>query len=161
MANSNSGYWLILLTLFFAAVLAVLPLPQWLIWARPEWMALVLIYWCIALPHRVGVVVAIIAGIAMDLLEGALLGQNTFALAVVALLSVSLYQRLRVFSLWQQSAIVFLLIGVHQLVCQWVQTIEGVGTGTLLVLLPAASSALLWPVILHILRTLRRYYQVA
>ena len=51
-----NGYWVILLTFFAAYVLAVLPLPLWLLWARPEWVALLLIYWTIALPQRVGMV---------------------------------------------------------------------------------------------------------
>jgi len=160
MAEQAHGLWLIIATLVAAAVLAVLPMPHFLVWARPEWVALVLVYWCIALPHRIGVVVAVFAGIGMDLLEGAVLGQNTFALAVLALLSVALYQRLRLFSLWQQAGIVFLLIGIHQLICQWVQNLEGVGARSLLFLLPALSSALMWPLVLPLLRGLRRHYRV-
>lgn len=161
MAEGAHGYWVVIFTLFIAMVLAVLPVPVSLMWARPEWVALVLVYWCIAIPHRVGVVVAMLAGLAMDLLEGAVLGQNTFALSVLALLSVALYQRLRVFSLWQQSGIIFLLIGIHQLICQWVQTLEGHGARSLLFLLPAATSAVLWPLILITLRGLRRRFGVA
>lgn len=159
--DSGHGYWVVIATLFIAAVLAVLPLPQALVWWRPEWVALVLVYWCIAVPHRVGVVVALLAGIGVDMLEGAVLGQNTFALAVVALLSVGLYQRVRLFSLWQQAGIIFVLIGIHQLICQWVQNLEGVGTRQPLFLLPALSSALIWPVVLTLLRGLRRHYRVA
>jgi rod shape-determining protein MreD len=161
MADQAGGLWVVTITLFVAAVLAVLPMPASLLWARPEWVALVLVYWCIALPHRIGVVVALFAGLAMDLLEGAVLGQNTFALAVVALLSVALYQRLRLFSLWQQAGVVFVLIGIHQLICQWVQNLEGVGSRSLLFLLPAASSALVWPLVMPLLRGLRRRYRVA
>ncbi len=51
--RQGSGYFVILLTFLVAAVLSVLPLPEWLQWARPEWLTLTLIYWCIALPHRV------------------------------------------------------------------------------------------------------------
>lgn len=155
-----NGYWVILLTFLTACVLAVLPLPQWLLWARPEWLALTLIYWTIALPHRVGMVTGLVLGVGLDVLEGAVLGQNGFALVVVALLSLSLYQRLRVYSLAQQSGVVFVLIGVNQLICQWVQNLEGAGALTPLFLLPAVSSALLWPVVLHSLRGLRRYYRV-
>jgi rod shape-determining protein MreD len=78
----------------------------------------------------------------------------------VALLSLTLYQRLRVFSVLQQAGTVFVLVGINQLVCQWVQNLEGVGSPELLFLLPAVSSALLWPFVLHILRGLRRYYVV-
>ena len=154
------GFGVILLTFIAAYVLAVLPLPQWLLWGRPEWLALTLIYWTIALPHRVGIVTSLALGVGLDVLEGAVLGQNAFALVVVALLSLTLYQRLRVYSVLQQAGVVFVLIGINQLICQWVQNLEGAGADSLFFLLPAVSSALLWPVVLHILRALRRHYRV-
>ena len=158
--EAPQAYWVILATFLVALVLAVLPLPHWILWARPEWLALALIYWTIALPQRVGVLTALSLGVAMDVLEGAVLGQNGFALVVVAVLALLLYQRLRVFSLLQQAGVVFVLIGIHQLICQWVQNLEGAGAQTSLFLLPALTSALLWPVVLHILRALRRHYEV-
>lgn len=162
MLNQQAqGYWVILVSFFVAYVLAVLPMPLWLQWARPEWVALTLIYWAIALPHRVGILTGLVLGVGLDALEGAALGQNAFALVVVALLCLTLYQRLRVFSLWQQAGTVFVLIGINQLVCQWVQNLEGVGARSLLFLLPAVSSALLWPLVLHLLRQVRRHYMVA
>lgn len=158
--QEENGYGVILLTFVFAYVMAVLPLPQWLLWGRPEWLALTLIYWTIALPHRVGMFTALVLGVGLDVLEGAVLGQNAFALMIVSLLSLILYQRLRVYSLWQQAGVVFILIGINQLICQWVQNLEGAGAVSLFFLLPAVSSALLWPVVLHVLRGLRRHYRV-
>ena len=155
------AYWVIIVSFLAAFVLAVLPLPHWLLWVRPEWVALVLIYWTIALPHRVGILTGLLLGLGLDALEGAILGQNAFALVMVALLCLMLYQRLRVFNLWQQAAVVFVLVGINQLVCQWVQNLEGVGIRSQLFLLPAVSSALLWPVVLHLLRFLRRHFLVA
>ena len=156
-----NGYAIILLTFVAAYVLAVLPLPEWALWARPEWVALALIYWTIALPERVGMATGLALGLGLDVLEGAVLGQNAFALVMVSLLSLVLYQRLRVYSLSQQASVVFVLIGINQLVCQWVQNLEGAGARSLLFLLPAFSSALLWPVVLHVLRGLRRHYRVS
>ena len=158
--RGGRGYSVIILTFLVAFVLAVSPLPQWLQSGRPEWVALTLIYWTIALPHRIGVATALVLGVGLDVLEGAVLGQNAFALAVVVLLALTLYQRLRVYSLWQQAAVVFVLVGINQLICQWVQNLEGLGTRSLQFLLPAISSALLWPFVLQILRFLRRYYRV-
>mgnify|MGYP001829119680 CR=1 FL=1 len=154
------GSWAILFSFTSALVLAVLPLPQWLLWGRPEWVALVLIYWVIALPHRVGLATALVVGMVLDVLEGAVMGQNAFALVVVATLSLTLYQRLRVFSLGQQAAVVFVLVGINQMICQWVQNLQGAGAGTLFFLLPAFSSALLWPFVLQSLRSMRRHYRV-
>ncbi|MDP4789892.1 MAG: rod shape-determining protein MreD, partial [Haliea sp.] len=45
-----------------AALLAVVQIPEWLQWARPEWVALTLLYWCIALPHRIGIFTALLLG---------------------------------------------------------------------------------------------------
>ena len=159
--QESRGHAVILLTFVAAYVLAVLPLPQWLLWGRPEWVALTLVYWTIALPHRVGIVTGLLLGVGLDVLEGAVFGQNAFALVVVALLSLILYQRLRVYGLWQQAGVVFVLIGINQLICQWVQNLEGVGARSLFFLLPAFSSALLWPVVLLSLRGLRRHFRVS
>jgi rod shape-determining protein MreD len=82
------------------------------------------------------------------------------ALTVVAVLARLLYQRMRVFSLAQQAFTVFLLAGIHQLLCQWIQTLEGAGATSFLFLLPAVTSALLWPPVLLVLRGARRYYHV-
>jgi len=158
--HQQHNYWVILATFFVGFVLAIVPLPVWLMWARPEWLALLLIYWTIALPHRIGVVTAVCVGVFLDVLEGAVMGQNVLALGVVSLLSLVLYQRMRVTSLWQQAAMVFLLVGINQLVCQWIQNLQGVAAQSLLFLLPAVTSALLWPVVLHVLRALRRHYEV-
>lgn len=154
------GYWVIVLSFLIAYVLAVLPLAGAASWLRPEWLVVVLIYWAIALPHRVGITTALITGLGMDVLEGAVIGQNMLALALVVLLSRLLYQRLRVFSIAQQALVVFALAGVHQLVCQWIQTVEGASARSLLFMLPALSSALLWPVVLLTLRRARRHFEV-
>ena len=138
------GYWIILLTFLAAYVLAVLPLPGWALWARPEWVALVLIYWTIALPQRVGMATGLALGIGLDVLEGAVIGQNAFSLVIVSLLALVLYQRLRVYNLFQQASLVFVLIGINQLVCQWVQNLEGAGDRSLLFLLPALLLVGLW-----------------
>jgi rod shape-determining protein MreD len=135
------GYLVILLTFLAAAVLSVVPLPSWLQWARPEWMTLTLIYWCIALPHRAGIGTGLLAGIGLDVLEGSVLGQHALALVIVALLALLLYQRLRVYSLWQQAGVVFIMVGISQLICQWIQNVEGAGAVPPLFLLPAISSA--------------------
>ena len=159
--RGGHGYTVIFLTFIVAYILAVVPLPLWLPWGRPEWVALTLIYWCIALPERVGIATGLAVGVGLDVLEGSAFGQNAFALMVVALLSLTLYQRLRVSRLWQQAAVVFILICINQLICQWVQNFEGVSVVPVLFLLPAFASALLWPVVLQGLRGVRRYYRVS
>ena len=160
MGEEQHSYWVILLTFLLATVLALTPLPVWLLWVRPEWLALVLVYWTIALPHRVGIYTGLVLGLLLDVLEGAVMGQNAFSLVIVATLAQILYQRMRVTNLWQQAAMIFLLVGINQLICQWIQNLQGVAAQAPLFLLPALTSALMWPVVLQLLRALRRHYQV-
>ena len=60
--NKHHGGWIILGTLVLAALFTVLPLPDWLEAYRPEWVALVVIYWVVALPDRIGLFSAWITG---------------------------------------------------------------------------------------------------
>ncbi len=161
MDQRPQGLWIIWLTFLLAWLLAIWPLPQWLLWARPEWLALFLIYWTIALPSRVGLFTALVVGVGLDVVEGAVLGQNALALAIVSALSLALYRRLRLFNVWQQSGVVFVLVGINQLVCQWVETLTASGAQTALFMLPAVSSALLWPVVMQSLRKIRRTFEVS
>lgn len=160
LAPRANGRGIIAATLAIAILFSVIPLPDWARWARPEWVAMVLIYWVIALPHRVGIGSAFLTGLILDVVEGSSLGENAFALAIVAYLALSLYQRMRMYAFWQQSGIVFVLIGLNQLLCHWVQTLTTKVVPTLLFLLPALVSALLWPTAMLLLRKIRRQFAV-
>lgn len=160
MSEPVHSYWVIVASLFLAALLAILPLGRPLAWWRPEWILLVLLYWTIALPHRVGFTTALLTGLFVDVWEGAAIGQNMLSLAVAVTLAGLMYQRLRVFTLPQQASVVFLLAGIHQLVSQWVQSLQGVGAGGFSFLYPALTTALLWPLLMPLLRELRRSYRV-
>ena len=59
---------------------------------------MVLMYWVMALPYRVGIGSAWVAGIVLDVLEGSVLGLNALGLVVIAYITLSLHQRLRMFS---------------------------------------------------------------
>jgi len=160
LTGVGRGGWLIALSFLVAFFLTVFPLPMEVRWTRPDWAALVLIYWVLALPQRVGIVVAFVVGLCVDLLEGTMLGQHALALSLVAYLTLVLYQRLRQFNMLQQAFIVFVMVGVSQLTSQWLQSLSGVGSITPLFLVPAMLSALLWPATLLLLRRLRRAYGV-
>lgn len=159
--RNTQSLWVILATFVVAALLLVLPLPGWLDYYRPEWMALVLIYWVMALPHRVGLISAWVLGFFVDVLEDSLLGLNGLVLALVAYMALSLYRRLRMFTMLQQSSTVFILVGLHQLVSFWVLTVSNQNTSPNLMFLASAfSSALVWPLVFYLLRYLRRSFNV-
>ena len=159
------GMSVIAISLVVAMVLSIVPFPFFvpveLGYLRPDWVALVLIYWIIALPHRIGFLTAWIMGLIMDVLLGNLLGQHALAFVVIAYISLNLYQRLRMFSVWQQALIVFAILGVNQLLNFWVESIAGLAQWSMWYLLPALSGALLWPWIFLMLRYLRRRFDVS
>ncbi|MBQ0795733.1 rod shape-determining protein MreD [Zhongshania sp.] len=144
MESHAHGLWFVVVTIFIALLLSITPLSPDLSWARPDWLLLILVYWLLALPERVGVIVCWLCGILLDVLQGGVLGQNAFAFAVVAYIIQVSYQRLRMFSLRKQAAFVLLLELFHILVDQWAQNINGVAHTHWLVFLPALTTGLLW-----------------
>ena len=159
--NKTGGLVTIWITIIAGMVLSVVPMPQLvpieLGFLRPDWVALVLVYWIIALPHRVGILTAWLAGIAMDVLLGSLIGQHALSYVLIAYVALSLYQRLRMFSVWQQATVLFVLLGVNQLVGFWIESIAGLADWRFWYLLPALSGAFLWPWVFLMLRSLRRW----
>lgn len=145
MSNKKAqGFWVIQLTLLVGLYLQALPMPTILLYIRPEWLSLVLIYWSLNFPQRVGVGHGFVWGLLLDLIEGTLLGHNAVVMSLLVFLCNSFYQRIRMYSLFKQSALVFLLIGVSQLVFQWLQSVFGSISSIGFLLLPALISAALW-----------------
>ncbi|MCP5207508.1 MAG: rod shape-determining protein MreD [Hahellaceae bacterium] len=136
---------LILFSLCAAFVLSIVYLPSQLQFWRPDWSALVILFWVYAAPHRIGVFFSWTVGLFQDVLEGSTLGMNAFAYAVMAYLLVSMYQRFKLFPLIQQSFMVFMLIGIDLMICHLVKSVTGVSASGFVYLYPAITSAAIWP----------------
>jgi rod shape-determining protein MreD len=121
-------------------------------------VALVVIYWCLAVPERMGVGVAWVMGILLDVISGALLGQHALALALVAYVALKLHRQTRLFPVWQQAFMVMLLIIMEQMLNLWVQGVIGQPPRSWKYWLPVLTSMLLWPWVFFLLRDLRRRY---
>ena len=102
--------WAVTFTLLLALIAQVVPLPDWLPEIRPSFIALVIIYWSIYAPHAGGIFAPWIAGLALDVFQGEVLGQNALAIALIAYIAMSLHQRLRNQTLVQQSLFVCLML---------------------------------------------------
>ena len=137
------------------------PLPDWLEMLRPEWMVLVLIYWALAMPEQIGVTVAWVVGLLLDVTQGAILGQHAVGLVLVIFIINTQYQRIRVYSLVQQAMVVFVLLLIQQVLALWVSGIVGRAPDLSFYFLPALSGAFIWPWLFIILRDLRRRFTVS
>ena len=153
---SRLRYLVIHLSLVVALILMILPLPDWAQMYRPNWMALVLIYWSMALPKRVGLWFAFFSGIVLDTSLGTLLGQHTLALVIVVYFNLLFYQRIRVLALAQQAIYVFALLLINQVVIAWVEGIMGRPTPLLAYFGAPLIGMLIWPWVFVILRDIRR-----
>ncbi len=160
-SKKAQGIWIIQLTFLVALYLQALPMPKFLLLLRPEWISLVLIYWSLNLPQRVGVGYGFFWGLLLDLVEGTLLGHNAVVMSLLAFLCNNFYQRIRMYSLFKQSALVFLLIGISQLLFQWLQSISGAISSVGFLLLPAFLSAVLWSWVYILLQGVKRRFAVS
>ncbi|NKB64805.1 MAG: rod shape-determining protein MreD [Gammaproteobacteria bacterium] len=153
-APRRSG--VIIFTIVIALLLNLTPYPDWMENARPDWVTLVLFYWCLALPNRVGVGWGWVVGIILDVLYYSILGQHAIGKAFVALIAVIAHRRMRMYHLWQQCVVVF-LVSCADIACTlWIYRITN-NTGIELVYWTSAlTTALLWPVIYTILRFVRQ-----
>lgn len=149
-----------ILTIIAAFMLAIMPLPEWAVEYRPEWVTLVLIYWAMAIPSRIGVTVAWFAGLFLDVSYGTLMGQHAIGMVLVIYIIQLQHQRLRVASLLQQAIVIFFLLLVKQLITLWVDGMLGRAPDSWLYFMPTLTSTLLWPWIYLILRDLRRKFSV-
>lgn len=148
---------LTILASFVAAyILASIPTPDWAEPFRPDWVALVLIYWCLALPERVGVGVAWTSGIMLDVLYGSLLGQQAIAKTLIAFIALRLHLRIRMFPMWQQAVFVFFLLVVNQVIVLWVKGVVSEQPEKIAYWTSAIVGGVVWPWVYLVLRDVRR-----
>jgi rod shape-determining protein MreD len=95
--------WLLPLSIVFALLLGLLPLPVGLQPLRPYWLALVVAYWVIEAPERAGLGFAFAMGLLADLAFGGLLGEQALRLVVMAFILQRFRAQLRFFPLSQQA----------------------------------------------------------
>ena len=149
-----------LVTTIAAFMLAIMPLPEWAAEFRPDWVTLVLIYWAMAYPSKIGVTIAWFAGLLLDVSYGTLMGQHAIGMVLVIYVIHIQHQRLRVASLLQQAIVIFVLLFVKQLLALWVDGMLGRAPDSWLYFMPTITSTLLWPWTYLILRDLHRKFSV-
>lgn len=153
--------WVIVLSFSVAYLLAIVPFPEWAMNFRPEWVPMVLIYWLMALPYRIGIGVAWFAGLILDILEGTTLGLNAIGLVVIAYVTLNLHLRLRMFTTVQQAGLILALVGLNLMLGHWLLLMTGETVPpNLLYLMAALTSAVIWPSLFHLLRHMRRSFDV-
>lgn len=154
MLLGNSSFrpvWVVVASFLAAACLQILP-TGWLGgYFQPDWVALVLIYWCFREPERMGPGVGWCGGLLLDIVQGGILGRHALAKTIVGFLSHRISLRIRTYPLWQQSIAVAFLIFVDTLIQALVRFLIDEPMMPLAGWLTPLASMLMWPLMVIIL----------
>jgi rod shape-determining protein MreD len=132
-------------SLIVALLLDMLPLGRvpWM----PDFLALVLVFWNVHQPQRVGIGLAFMFGLGMDVHQSALLGQHALAYTALSFFATMIHRRLLWFTVPSQALQILPLFAVAHGVEIIIRMISGgVFPGWMLLLAPLGES-LLWPVV--------------
>jgi len=155
VSTTRQRTWIPFATVFFAMVLLVIPAPELIRGFLPDWVSLVLIYWALALPTRMRVSLAWLAGLAVDLFTLGIPGAHALSKAVLVYVVKILALRVRAYPLWQQSVMVMLLLGLEVLVLAIVDIVIEGGLGVLHRWTAVIVGGLAWPLVYVVLRRSR------
>jgi rod shape-determining protein MreD len=142
------------LSLLIALAINLLPFGR--VPAMPDLLAVVLVYWSVHQPRRVGIVGAFVFGLVMDVHQGALLGQHALAYALLSFGAIAMHRRLLWFDLLAQTLQVLPLFLVAQLVMLLVRLLAGDMLPGWSMWLAPLFQALLWPVATLLLQAPQR-----
>lgn len=160
-AHNTFSFVIFAFTLALAMMLRVVSLCSTCDVFNPDWIALALIYWSIALPERIGVFTAFVVGLLTDVLTGCLLGQYALIYVLISYFSIKEHRRLRQFPLIQQCAFVLFCLLLGRSLIFAIELMQASANH-----LPASfwysalSGALVWPLVFLVLRAIRLFARI-
>ena len=149
------SHWMLPLSVVVALLLGLLPLPASLLPLRPYWLALVLAYWLIEEPDRVGLGAAFGVGLVADLAFGTLLGEQALRLVVMGFILQRFRARLRFFPISQQALAIGGLLFNDRIVTAAIHMALGLKPLSAMFWLAPVAGMLLWPLVFLVLDAAR------
>ena len=140
-----SFYLMVAVSVILALFLAIIPLPSGYEVLRPELICLLVVYWVTSAPQHLGLTFAFVVGLSYDVIQHSVWGAHALALVIVAYICINAYQRFMSYSVWHQSLWVCVLVGVHQMVVNWVQSFSGYHASLGTLLGSIVMTSILWP----------------
>ncbi|MEW6687840.1 MAG: rod shape-determining protein MreD [Pseudomonadota bacterium] len=135
--------------------LAVALLANFLPWRNvalaPDFVALVLAFWCVREPRLVGLGAGWVLGLLIDVGNGVLLGQHALAYSLLAFAAITLSRRILWFALWGQALHVAALLLAAQGVGLAVRLAAGAEFPGWQIAVGPLAGAALWPVVTPLL----------
>jgi rod shape-determining protein MreD len=122
----------------------------------PDFVALMVLYWCIEEPRKIGFLTAWFLGLLMDIADGSLFGQHALAYTLLAYAGIVLHRRVLRFSTAAQVLHVIPLLLFTSLIVLLVRAIAGADFPGYAYFLGSFTGAALWPVMSRVLRLPQR-----
>ena len=126
----------------------------------PDWIHLFLIYWILAAPKSVGLVVSWMIGLTADVVVGSTLGANALVYVLISYIILKTYKTIRYLTVFQQGIIVLFLLIFKYTILLWIDKLLTIGNYGLSVFWIPLVSAIIWPIIFFSLRSIRRRYNI-
>lgn len=139
-----------------AWILEIVPLPLWAMHLRPEFLLVLMIYWALATPYRIGLGTVWLLAFVADLLHSDLLGERALLISFIVFLVIKLHARIQLFPLGQQILVVFLLALLFQSIQFLIFYILGHSLPGCSYWLGSFTTAICWPLLLSILGPYQR-----
>lgn len=143
-------------SLLVGFLLNLLPAEGIVQWLRPDFVAMILLYWCIHQPLKVGIGAAWVLGILMDVADATLFGEHALAYSLMAFIALALRRRVGMLSIGHQFTHVTLILLAMQIIIMLI----GLASKNIFVgwayFLGSLTAGLLWPALTYLLKLPQR-----
>jgi len=143
-------------TLIAALTINFLPWSGPVLAVKPDFVALVVLYWCIQQPHKFGFAAAWLMGLTMDIGDGSLLGQHALAYSVLAFAGIVLHRRVLMFTMQNQILHVIPILLLNDLIVLVIRTLAGADFPGFRYFVGSLIAGALWPVMCFLFKLPQR-----
>jgi rod shape-determining protein MreD len=142
----------IALTVLFAILMNLLALPDLIMRVKPDFIALIVIYWTIFHPYRIGFALAWLLGLLMDVSNASVFGEHALAYTLMVYLAGVFHRRIIMFPLGYQVIHVLVILTLIQLLTLAIRLLAGSQFPGPTYFLPSLIGAGLWPLVTTLAR---------
>lgn len=143
--------WYVLASLGTALILNFIPLQSFALAIRPDFTALVIMFWNINQPHRLGMSLAFCVGLMMDVHHASVMGHHALVYCVIVYITSIFRRRVKVFNLVQQIPQICLMLLVMQCLLAIIELLGGANLPNWYYFLGSVSGAIIWPIVAFLL----------
>ncbi len=144
-------------TLIAALTVNLLPWSGLLLIVKPDFVALLVLYWCLHQPRRIGFAAVWLMGLTMDIADGSLLGQHALAYSLLAFAGIVLHRRVPMFAMKVQVLHVIPILILNDLVVLAIRSLAGADFPGFGYFSGSLIAGALWPVTCILLKLPQRF----